>query len=225
MYNFLNIAPVGYERPDYRGQGLNNFQKALVHQYIRAEHPDLATYSRPGFVQIVAYDKAREDADQQHRDRIFEHRLVRQIGLRWLVEAIHGGDLSRIDPHSLTSPADTKSDAVAAKLNFLRKQLRGHSTVLVGHNIFLDLIYFYACFFGPLPDRVEDFQHCIHQLFPRVIDTKYLATHSLDSPALARSSLEELDKELSKQQQPSIGTNSFLAQSCWWLADENRAPP
>ncbi|KAL8873587.1 MAG: hypothetical protein Q9174_000979 [Haloplaca sp. 1 TL-2023] len=204
MYNFLNIAPVGFEQPEYRGQGLNNFQKALIHQYIRAEHPDLATYSRPGFVQIVAYDKAREDADEQYRNKMFEQRLVRQIGLRWLVEAIHGGDLSRIDEHSLTSPGDAKSDAVVSRFNFVRRQLSGHSTVLVGHNIFLDLIYFYACFFGKLPDRVEEFEHCIHQLFPRIIDTKYLATHGLDGQALARSSLEELDKELSKQPQPTI---------------------
>ncbi|KAL8704638.1 MAG: hypothetical protein Q9201_002224 [Fulgogasparrea decipioides] len=204
MPDFLNIAPVGHERPDYRGAGLNNYQKALVHHYIRAEHPDLATISRSGFIQIVAYNKEREDAEQEFRNRKFEERLAKQIGLRWLVEAIHGGDLSGIDAYSFNPAVPQDKNTIAIKFNGLRKQLRGQSTVLVGHNIFLDLIYFYACFFGPLPDRVEDFQRCIHQTFPRIIDTKYLATHSLDNPALARSSLDELDEELSKQAQPLI---------------------
>ncbi|KAL8636251.1 MAG: hypothetical protein Q9228_006332 [Teloschistes exilis] len=204
MHDFLNIAPVGHERHDFRGTGLNNYQKALVHQYVRSEHPDLTTISRPGFIQIVASNKEREDAEQKFRAQKFEERMGKQIGLRWLVEAIHGGDLSGIDAYGSVSTVGDKSDVVSSRLNNLRKQLMGQSTVLVGHNLFLDLIYFYACFFGPLPDRVEDFQKVIHEIFPRIIDTKYLATHSLDNPALARSSLEELDAELSKQEQPAI---------------------
>ncbi|KAL8690752.1 MAG: hypothetical protein Q9218_003873 [Villophora microphyllina] len=202
--DFLNIAPIGHERQDFRGTGLNNYQKALVHQYIRTEHPDLTTISRPGFIQIVAYDEEREDNEQQFRAQKFEERVAKQIGLRWLVEAIHGGNLSGIDTYAFTSVVGDKSDVVSSRLSNLRKQLMGRSTVLVGHNLFLDLIYFYACFFGLLPDRVEDFQRIIHEIFPRIIDTKYLATHSLDNPALARSSLEELDAGLSKQEQPEI---------------------
>ncbi|KAI4205563.1 MAG: hypothetical protein LQ350_000342 [Teloschistes chrysophthalmus] len=204
MPDFLNIAPVGHERHDFRGTGLNNYQKALVHQYVRSEHPDLTTISRPGFIQIVAANKEREDAEQKFRAQRFEERMAKQIGVRWLVEAIHGGDLSGIDAYGSVSAVGDKSDVVSSRLNNLRKQLMGQSTVLVGHNLFLDLIYFYACFLGPLPARVEDFQKVIHEIFPRIIDTKYLATHSLDNPALARSSLEELDAELSKQQQPAI---------------------
>ncbi|KAI4253718.1 MAG: hypothetical protein LQ352_003516 [Teloschistes flavicans] len=204
MPDFLNIAPVGHERHDFRGTGLNNYQKALVHQYVRSEHPDLTTISRPGFIQVVAYNKERDDSEQKFRAQKLEERLSKQIGLRWLVEAIHGGDLSGIDAYSSISALGDKSDIVSSRLNNLRKQLMGQSTVLVGHNLFLDLIYFYACFFGPLPNRVEDFQKVIHDIFPRIIDTKYLATHSLDNPALARSSLDELDAGLSKQEQPAI---------------------
>ncbi|KAI5283739.1 hypothetical protein KEM52_003253, partial [Ascosphaera acerosa] len=61
---------------------------------------------------------------------------------------------------------------------------------LIGHNLFTDLVYLYACFIGPLPESVDDFRHEIHTLFPRVIDTKFLATHA-DANA-SNSSLREL---------------------------------
>lgn len=202
MPDYLNFAAIGVDNNPHSEKNLNGYQKRLVHQFIRAKHPDLVTSGRGGFIQIVAYDKERENSEQQYRARKFEEMLGRQVGLRWLVEAICGGDMSAIDINSINPGVKA---SVAAEFISLREQLSGQSTVLVGHNLFLDLIYFHVCFFGPLPDKVEDFQRTIHELFPRIIDTKYLATHNIDNPALARSSLEELSERLSKQAQPLIG--------------------
>ncbi|KAL9603936.1 MAG: hypothetical protein Q9219_000874 [cf. Caloplaca sp. 3 TL-2023] len=204
MPDFLNFAAVGFDQLLHPEKGLNSYHKRLVHQYIRTAHPDLVTISRQGFIQIVAYDNDRETADQKYRARMFDERLTRQIGLRWLIEAICGGDLSPINPNSFYTTVKARQERAAAEFIKVRDQLEGKSTVLVGHNFFLDLIYFHACFFGPLPDRVEDFQRTIHGLFPRIIDTKYLATHKNDESALARSSLEELHAKLSKQTEPII---------------------
>lgn len=220
MPDFMNFAAVGFDQDLHPENILNAYQRRLVHQYIRAEHPDLVTISRQGFIQIVAYDEERENAEQQYRNKKFEETLARQIGLRWLVEAICGGDMSGINPNSFHTAVKTRQERAAAEFISNREQLEGHSTVLVGHNLFLDLIYFHACFFGPLPDKVEDFQRTIHDLFPRIIDTKYLATHNLDNSALARSSLEELDANLSKQPEPVIGNVYIsrlycLANSSW----------
>ncbi|KAL8935957.1 MAG: hypothetical protein Q9216_005173 [Gyalolechia sp. 2 TL-2023] len=201
MPDYLNFAAVGVDKSHHSEKSLNGYQKRLVHQYIRVKHPDLVTMGRGGFIQIVAYDKERENSEQKFRNKRFEELLGRQVGLRWLVEAICGGDMSAIDIDSINPVVKAH---VAAEFTSLREQLRGQSTVLVGHNLFLDLIYFHACFFGPLPDKVEDFQRTIHELFPRIIDTKYLATHNVDDPALARSSLEELSERLSKQAHPVI---------------------
>ncbi|KAL8990477.1 MAG: hypothetical protein Q9177_000871 [Variospora cf. flavescens] len=202
--DFLNFAAVGYDPALHPERGLNSFQRRLVHEYIELEHPDLTTSTRPGFIQIMAYDQERENATQKHRKNMFEEKLAKQIGLRWLVEAICGGDLSAINPHGFYVTNKVRQEKVATDFINVRKQLEGKSTVLVGHNLFLDLIYFHACFFGPLPDRIEDFQKTIHDLFPRIIDTKYLATHNMDNPAVARSSLEELDDKLSNQVEPVI---------------------
>ena len=84
--------------------------------------------------------------------------------------------------------------------------LKKKGTILVGHNIFLDLVYFLNCFFGGLPERVEDFQNIVAQLCPLVFDTKYLADKINDNSPLYKSSLNDIDQELSKLPTPAIGT-------------------
>ena len=98
---------------------------------------------------------------------------------------------------------------VADQFDELLTTLKTNDTILVGHNLFLDLIYFFTCFFGSLPVRVEGFQNIVAQVFPLVFDTKYLADKINDNSPLYKSSLNEIDQELSKLPIPTIGM--FLA--------------
>ena len=178
-----------------------------MHQIVR-KHPELVAVSRQSFIQIIDHDEEREKNFQSRRKMYFERDLGRQIGLRWPIEAMVGGDLAGLDPNDSPVYVDGRQEAIIQKVVNLKARLRGKRTVLVGHNVLLDLMYFYKCFFGTLPDRVEDFQRVIHELFPVVIDTKYLATHNRDNPAMANSSLEQLDLELAKlpfEKVPVIG--------------------
>jgi len=197
----LNIPPPDTATSHKGTRGLNGFQKRLVHQYVRTNYPDLVTISRHGFIQILLYDRAREDANQARKDRGFGQKMEAQIGLRWPVEALAGGNLDGLTPSSFLGHKEN----VAGALSDLKAKLQSKRTVLVGHNIFMDLVYLYQCFFGQLPDLVEDFQEVMHKLFPVIIDTKYIATRNDVNPALARSSLEELDDQLSTQKFPIIG--------------------
>ena len=192
-------------------RGLNGYQRRLVHQLVRAEYPDFVTVSRSGFIQIIAYDKGREDAIKVSKMKVFEGKLARQVGLRWVVEAMTGGNLDPIDPVSFIQPEDDKPiwvDVKKANAEFqeLKDQLAKKRTVLVGHNVFMDLINFYKCFFGKLPDRVEDFSAIMHRLFPLIVDTKYMATHQ-STEINARSGLDELDLDLAKLPIPAIETH------------------
>jgi hypothetical protein len=190
--------------PMSQDKGLNNYQKRLVHQLVQVEHPELVTMSRPGYIQIVAYNKEREAALVNSRMEAFEERLKKQIGLRWLVEAMTGGDLAAIESWN-SRPKISGSKNTKPLFPGLLARLKRKQTILVGHNIFIDLVYFYACFIGKLPDQVEDFQDIMHRLFPTIIDTKYLATHANDNSPMSRSSLEELDEALSEHPAPAIG--------------------
>ncbi|KAL7273652.1 hypothetical protein RUND412_003464 [Rhizina undulata] len=75
--------------------------------------------------------------------------------------------------------------------------------VLVGHNLFTDLINLYYGFIGVLPETVEEFATLIHKNFPIVIDTKFVATCDGDSGNLS-SSLQTLWETLGVQRYPSI---------------------
>ena len=119
------------------------------------------------------------------------------------------GDLSAIDPKTFTrdiggDPYWIDLNVVNRRFEELKVKLADKLTVLVGHNAFMDLINFYQCFFGQLPDRVEDFQSIMHQIFPMVVDTKYLASHS-SKVMNDRSGLEELSEDLAKLTEPVIG--------------------
>ena len=169
----------------------------------------LVTIGRPTFIQIVAYNEEREAGLRKSKVKRLEEQLSRQIGLRWLVEAMVGGDLSGINTinfaRSVTGePIFVNLEAIRHRLAQVQEQLKGHRTVIVGHNLFTDLVYFYKCFLGKLPDRVEDFQRIIHGLFPLVVDTKYLATHNCGSISL-KSSLDEIEEELRQLSVPVIG--------------------
>lgn len=100
-------------------------------------------------------------------------------------------------------------EVLADQFDELLSTLKTKRTILVGHNLFLDLIYFFTCFFGCLPERVEGFQAIVAQVFPLVFDTKYLADKINDNSPLYKSSLDEIDQELSKLPIPTIG--AFLA--------------
>ncbi|KAI9824503.1 MAG: hypothetical protein M1819_000858 [Sarea resinae] len=210
--DFLNIAPIGHATEDPNTRvGLNNFQKRLIHQLVRAEYPNLVTIGKSQFIQIVNFDQKREDSIKRDRISRLNEQISRQTGFRWLVEAMIGGDLSGLNnrpvTRSRTGPPDYAArEAWNRAFEKLQVELKQRRTILVGHNLFTDLVNFYRCFLGDLPDDVRDFQRIIHKLFPLIIDTKYLATHEETGSIIQRSSLQEIEEVLRKQEYPVIET-------------------
>ena len=184
--------------------------------------------SKHDFIQLTPFDQKREEAQMQRKIAWFERNLASQIGLRWLIEAMCPNiDLilpsQHAPPHSFGNLAavsswiyppvpipDAESEKIARQFMELLELLKTRRTVLVGHNLFIDLIYLFSTFFGVLPDRVEEFQQIIAQLFPLVFDTKYLADTINDNSPSYKSSLEELDRELSKLPVPAIGEHRHV---------------
>lgn len=143
------------------------------------------------------------------RMRRTEERILRQTGFRWIAEALTGGDLSKLDPKTFShlvvdSKGMKKEKAVEELAESIKQRLKVRRPALVGHNLFLDLINFCACFFGNLPERVEDFQDMVHEMFPLLIDTKYMATHECGS-IIPSSSLAEINDALKEKMKPETG--------------------
>lgn len=179
-----------------------------MHQVIRKDYPNLRSRSeKSGFVQITSSDPEKEKEVREQRLRQAKAYLVKDVGFRWIIEALVGGDLSDLHPLALAPLMPLKPPAgctLEELANRLKKRLKENRVVLIGHNCLTDLVYIYKCFIGPLPATAEEFQSAINGLFPMIVDTKYLATHLCSSMNPA-SSLEEENQNVAKLSTPKIG--------------------
>ncbi|KAK6437382.1 hypothetical protein LTR95_006416 [Oleoguttula sp. CCFEE 5521] len=186
----------GEEAPE-----MTRFERRLLHQLVRAEYPKLVTVSRRGGIQIVHFDQEREARILADRKAELKERIGRQKGFSWIIESLLGVDISNFNLRLCATDRET-GEAVYADMDeydahFHRAEfkLRSRPRVMVGHNCFLDLVYIYNTFIGPLPDSVAEFSKLMHKHWPLIVDTKYMATHNCGdiNPA---SSLEEIATQL-----------------------------
>jgi poly(A)-specific ribonuclease len=190
---------------------LNRFERRLVHQIVRAEYPDLVSIPNRGLVRVSRLDPEREEYIKAQRKREVQERIVRQTGFRWIVEALCGNPPEGIDVRSFAQtpggvPGFVDLDMLKSRFNRAKHMIRNKKTALFGHNLFLDLIYFYRTFIGALPDTVDEFGALIHELFPIIVDTKYMATHNCGD-INPQSSLEQIAERLAEQQKPAVITH------------------
>ncbi|KAL9079827.1 MAG: hypothetical protein Q9157_001336 [Trypethelium eluteriae] len=184
--DYLDIDPEVRNVPEQERQAvLSKFEMRLVHQLVRAEFPKLQSFGKRGYVQIVHLDETRELAWQKEKREKIKEGIAERIGFRWIVEWLAGCDMSQFDVKSFARNPST-GEAAFADLQYLRSRWhraqdlrKMRRPILVGHNLFIDLIYLYHTFLGPLPQTVEEYASIIHKLFPRVMDTKYIATHNV----------------------------------------------
>ena len=200
---YVNIAPSGFVSDPF-AHGLSSFQRRLVHQLTLREYPNLKTITKPGgFIQILVRDDEKEKETQAVKNESYERRLAMAKGLRWPIEALARGDLSSISSKVIPAPLH-ELETTRKTFELLRETLKDKRTILVGHNVFMDLMYLYDCFFGPLPPTISEFSEEISKLFPNIIDTKYMATHNSLNVSLEKSSLPELSFKLEHIASPKI---------------------
>jgi poly(A)-specific ribonuclease len=200
--DYVNIGPPTVS-PDGSGTGLTSFQKRLVHQTIESEYPQLITRGKRTFVQIEQRNDNAESLQAASHQDTFTRQVIDQVGLRWIIEALAGGNISRIDP--MLCARDIDGNPVLLDVDLCKRQLfeieeilQRKQPVLVGHNLFTDLIYLHTQFIGPLDDSVEDFQESIHRLFPLwvvgvVVSTNCYSVCLTQSTLRLRSKIRPLD--------------------------------
>jgi poly(A)-specific ribonuclease len=191
-------------------QKLSRFETRLVHQLVRAEFLDLSTRPSFGNVLVENLDERREAAFLASKKEKVQKEIISLTGFRWLIEAMTGSDLAALDDISQFAHDPDTGAAIyfdhqhlKAKWDRVSVRLRNRPTVLVGHNLFTDLIYLFRAFIGPLPDTVQEHAKNIHALFPRVVDTKFLATYDAGRIQVS-SSLQDLNEGYLDQQCPKV---------------------
>lgn len=187
-------------------------QKWLVHQVISDEYPSLTSRGASTFVQIEVRDLNSEKLAFERKLKVNKKRILENIGFRWIAEALVGGSLEELDPesfHPLMKNIEKPTFGVQQLADQIKSRIKVNRPVLVGHNMFYDLLFFHRCFLGPLPNTLAEFQAAIHDSFPVLADTKYLATHDCGflNPL---SSLEELNTTLAGIEYPKIGMSKSM---------------
>jgi poly(A)-specific ribonuclease len=182
---------------------ISRFEKRLVHQLVRAEFPSAVAIGRTDCIRIVHFDPVREaDNTRRIKSRVKEQ-IARQTGFRWVFEALVSGE---IDGDALYIARSAAGVDGRDRFDRAIERLRKRKPVLVGHNMFTDIVYLYRTFVGPLPDTLDEFLALLHKLFPKIVDTKYLATHE-EGDLNASPTLEEIAKSLQNQPLPNIATH------------------
>jgi len=204
----LFLGPLELLQANDIDQSLSRLEKRVIHYAVRSEHPRLRTIGRQDGVEIRLFDPERETYYQKKRADELRERINRQKGFGYVIDALAGKNIANIDVRSFTKhPESGRYDCVNrdARARFQRCQALIHNKpkTIVGHNLFLDMIYLYRTFFGELPDTVEEYCEKLHELFPMVVDTKYLATAECGDN-MPTSSLQQLATEFGQGQLPII---------------------
>ncbi|KAH7408718.1 ribonuclease H-like domain-containing protein [Phaeosphaeria sp. MPI-PUGE-AT-0046c] len=194
-----------------RFMAISRFEKRLVHQLVRAEFPELVSVGRADCVRIIYYDPLREAANNERIKERVNEQIARQTGFRWVFEALARGDVRKANPIYVSQNLGgaMTGDTHNARDRYDRAvdRLNTRQPVLVGHNMFTDIVYLYRTFVGELPETLQGFRDAIHELFPKIVDTKYLATHA-EGDLNASPTLQEIAEGLDTQPLPTIETDA-----------------
>lgn len=130
---------------------ISRFEKRLVHQLVRAEFPQLVTIGRSECVRIVYFDAEREAENTRRIKHRVKEQIARQTCFRWVFEALAGGNFDHSDPLSVMQNVNLNAYDLRDRYDRAFERLKSRQPVLVGHNMFTDIVYLYRTFVGELP--------------------------------------------------------------------------
>ncbi|KAJ4294070.1 hypothetical protein N0V90_007759 [Kalmusia sp. IMI 367209] len=181
------------EQDHPRDPAISRFEKRLVHQLVRAEYPELVAIGR-----IIHYDQDREEENKRRIKKRVKEQIARQTGFRWIFEALAGGDIHEANPFHFGPYAGVNGSIIAhddidvkERFDRARERLLKHQPVLVGHNLFTDIVYIYRSFVGELPETLDGFCAALHE-----------------GDLNASPTLQEIAERIEKQPLPNIVTHA-----------------
>ncbi|UJR09960.1 hypothetical protein I4U23_014184 [Adineta vaga] len=109
---------------------------------------------------------------------------------------------------SKQSDIDNMSDA-----ELLSKSMTGFSEVIwklqesgkpvIGHNLHMDILHIINQFFTPIPSSYEDYKSIVKSLFPKLIDTKTIASSSIFQNIISNTALNAVYKTIRETSFPA----------------------
>lgn len=100
---------------------------------------------------------------------------------------------------------EEEKDSIHREFGFseIIQQIINSGKLIIGHNVLIDLLFTVQQFLHPLPEDYEEFREMLHDLFPKLIDTKHVATAS-HIKDFSESSLSEVLKAFDPAEIPAV---------------------
>uniref|UniRef100_A0A8D8JKF0 Poly(A)-specific ribonuclease PARN n=2 Tax=Culex pipiens TaxID=7175 RepID=A0A8D8JKF0_CULPI len=141
---------LGSEDKDFTITNCNGFQRKLVYQMIEAKfRKQISTSS--------------VELENKHKGILVERKRTKEQDRKLEEEKVAQENV------------DLES---AVGLSLVLQELSKTRKLIVGHNMLLDLMFVIRQFFRPLPYNFQDFKKTVRELFPLLLDTKYLCTNA-----------------------------------------------
>uniref|UniRef100_A0A1Q3F3P1 Putative polya-specific ribonuclease n=1 Tax=Culex tarsalis TaxID=7177 RepID=A0A1Q3F3P1_CULTA len=138
------------EETDFKITNCNGFQRKLVYQMIEAKfRKQISTSS--------------VELENNHKGILVERKRTKEQ------------DRKLEEDRVAKENVDLES---AVGLSLVLQELAKSRKLIVGHNMLLDLLFVIRQFFRPLPHNFQDFKKTVRELFPLLLDTKYLCTNA-----------------------------------------------
>ncbi|KAL1900818.1 hypothetical protein Cpir12675_000694 [Ceratocystis pirilliformis] len=167
---------------------------------------------------LVIRHHKREDLDEalKKQAQAMRQDIQHCIGLRLIIEALagnpnlgayldchwYGHRHASYNVHACGGDTATMSEATSTLQDLCDEystlsQKKQEFPYLVGHNILWDLAFLHQCFVRELPKCYDEFLTSIRSMFPRILDTKVMAS-TIDS-ALTNYSLTSIWRRISNK--------------------------
>ncbi|XP_065333151.1 poly(A)-specific ribonuclease PARN-like isoform X2 [Cloeon dipterum] len=126
--------------------------------------------------------------------------------------AYKGGHSEKIRREEDQIKSDIEELQEGCGMNAILSAIKNSGKIVVGHNMLLDVIHTLHQFTDNVPDDLNQFKKLVLSAFPRLIDTKTLATQTQIAEKLESSALEPMVKCL--QQHPFNLTDADPVNGC-----------
>jgi hypothetical protein len=199
------------------GGRLTGFQIQLIHHLIEVQFPRCNAQPKHDdmFMQITLADVKEKEKIMHRQFQERKEAVIRQTGFRYLIDAMTGNFFTEdlrtewmVDDDC--EDIGRRASELQAELEKYEAKLTAKPPITVGHNQFYDLCFIHQTFIGDLPPNLEDFRAKIHTLFPRMVDTKFLATPPKHHIMMADDNLSMLYDIAKDQEIPIIVQDARL---------------
>ncbi|XP_058054289.1 poly(A)-specific ribonuclease PARN-like [Anopheles bellator] len=186
----VNMVPVPAEHQEQIDE-----TAAKIEAFLKSDDAELIVDNRNGFQRKLIY-------------QMIEHRFQQQVSTSTItLENNH----KCIKVERKRSPEQEKAfeeKRIAQEneelqntigLSLVLQELSKARKLVIGHNILLDLLYTIRQFFKPLPTDYKEFKKLTKEIFPLLLDTKYLCTNAEIKVNVNSSILAHVYEAVSKE--------------------------